>query len=118
MYTQDNNSLPVWYIFCHQLTTISQPILIHFWWELYQGWPGMNIGAQGAGERQMLGTQKEDAANGGLDGACDRMAAPTVSDDLAMFAVFLVIKCKGDVGGAAQIGGGGCEDVQAGCPNE
>ena len=22
-------------LFCHQLTTISPPILIHFWWELY-----------------------------------------------------------------------------------
>ena len=37
MYAQDNNSLPVW---SHNLSPphqlISQPILIHFWWELYQ----------------------------------------------------------------------------------
>ena len=37
MYAQDNNSLPVW---SHNLSSvhqlISQPILIHFWWELYQ----------------------------------------------------------------------------------
>ena len=82
------------------------------------GWPGVNIGAQGAGERQMLGTQKEDAANGGQDGASDRVAAPTVRDDLAAFAVFLVVERKGDVGGAAQIGGGGRQEVQTGCPHE
>ena len=62
------------------------------------GWPGVNIGAQGARERQMLGTQKEDAANGGQDWASDRVAAPTVSDDLAAFTVFLVVKRKGEAG--------------------
>ena len=82
------------------------------------GWPGVNIGAQGAGEGQMLGTQKEDAANGGQDGASDRVATPTVRDDLAAFAVFLVVERKGDVGGAAQIGGGGRQEVQTGCPDE
>ena len=38
MYAQDNNPLPVW---SHNLSLtnllISQPILVHFWWELYQG---------------------------------------------------------------------------------
>ena len=34
MYTQDN-ILCQFGLFRHKLTTISPPILIHFWWELY-----------------------------------------------------------------------------------
>ena len=79
------------------------------------GWPGGNIGAQEAGNRQMLGTQKEDAANGGQDRASDGVA---MSNDLAAFAVFLAVKHKGDVGGMVQIGGGGREEIQAGGPDE
>ena len=38
MYTQDNNSLPVWsYNLSPAYLLISPPILNHFWWELYQG---------------------------------------------------------------------------------
>ena len=82
------------------------------------GWLGVNIGAQGAVHRQMLGTQNEDAANGGQDGASDGVAAAAMSNDFAAFTVFLVIKRKGDVGGMAQISGGGREEIQAGGPNE
>ena len=82
------------------------------------GWPRVNIGAQGAGHRQMLGTQSEDAANGGQDGASYGVATAAMSNDFAAFPVFLVIKCKGDVGGMAQIDGGGREEIQAGGPDE
>ena len=82
------------------------------------GWPGVNIGAQEAGNRQMLATQEEDAANGGQDGASNCVAAPAMRNDLAAFAVFLVVKRKGDVGGMAQIGGGGREEIQASGPDE
>ena len=82
------------------------------------GWPGVNIGAQGAGNRQMLGTQTEDAANDGQDGASNGVAVAAMSNDFAAFAVFLVVKRKGDVGGTAQIGGGGREEIQAGGPDE
>ena len=66
----------------------------------------------------MLGTQEEDAANGGQDGASDGVAAVAMSNDLAAFAIFLVVKGKGDVGGSAQIGGGGREEIQASGPDE
>ena len=82
------------------------------------GWPGVNIGAQGAGDRQMLGTQKEDAVNGCQDGASDRVAAAAMSNYLAAFAVFLVVKRQGDVGGPVQIRRGGREEIQAGGPDE
>ena len=82
------------------------------------GWPGVNIGAQGAVHRQMLGMQNDDAANGGQDGASDGVAAVAMSNDFAAFTVFLVVKHKGDVGGTAQIGGGGREEIQAGGPDE
>ena len=40
MYAQDNNSLPVWsYNLSPPHYLISQPILIHFWWELYHADP-------------------------------------------------------------------------------
>ena len=82
------------------------------------GWPRVNIGAQGAGNRQMLGTQSEDAANSGQDGASDGVATAAMSNDFAAFPVFVVVKHKGDVGGTAQIEGGGREEIQAGGPDE
>ena len=66
----------------------------------------------------MLGTQREDAVNDGQDGARNGVAAAAMSNDFAAFAVFLVVKRKGDVGGTAQIGGGGREEIQAGGPDE
>ena len=56
------------------------------------GWPRVNIGAQGAVHRQMLGTQSEDAANGGQDGASDGVATVAMGNDFAAFPVFLVVK--------------------------
>ena len=77
------------------------------------GWPRVNIGAQGAVHRQMLGTQSEDAANGGQDGASDGVATVAMGNDFAAFPVFLVV-----MGGMAQIDGGGREEIQAGGPDE
>ena len=82
------------------------------------GWPGVNIGAQGAGNRQMLGTQEEDAVNGGQDWASDGVATVAMGNDLAAFAIFLVVKGKGDMGGLVQIGGGGHEEIKASGPDE
>ena len=71
------------------------------------------VGAKGGRWRKARGVEVLDSANEGLGGAHHSVPAAAMSDDLAMFPVFLGVEHQGTVGGMVQVHWGRDEQCKA-----